>query len=138
MGSRGPVPKRSDHLHGHRSKADKARVDKVEGAATSIPELGFDAHPIVADWYAALADGPEAQFYSPAMWHRARVVARMLSGVLEAGRPSAQMYSALQQDMKSLLVDAGELRRLGIEVQAAEPEAADNVIDYRARAAARS
>jgi hypothetical protein len=140
VGSRGPVPKRSDQRHGHRSKAEKARIDKVSGAAGTIPALGFDAHPIVGDWYAALADGPEARFYSPALWQRARVVAKMLSGVLEAGRPSSQMYAALQQDMKSLLVDAGELRRLGIEVQAAEEPtpSGDNVIDYRARAAARS
>lgn len=45
------------------------------------------------------------------------------------------MYTALQADMKALLVDAGELRRLGIELQAAEPVAAgSNVIDWRARA----
>lgn len=95
----------------------------------------MEVHPVVADWYAALADGPEAQFYTPAMWQRARIVARMLSGVLEAGRPSSQMYAALQADMKSLLVDAGELRRLGIEVQAADPAPAegDNVIDWAAR-----
>ena len=35
-------------------------------------------------------------------------------------KPSAIMYSAIQDDWKSLLVDAGEQRRLGIEVQAAQ------------------
>jgi hypothetical protein len=109
MGSRGPVPKRTDHLHGHRSKSDKARVDKVTGAAAESPALGIEVHPLVADWFAALSDGPEAAYYTPAMWQRARIVAKMLSGVLEAGRPSSQMYAALQADMKSLLVDAGEL-----------------------------
>ena len=133
----GPPPKRSDQRR--RRNAPNIPISKVEGAAASQPELGMDVHPVVADWYAALSQGPEAQFYTPAMWQRARIVARMLSGVLEAGRPSSQMYAALQADMKSLLVDAGELRRLGIEVQAAEPAPdADNVIDWAARVASTS
>jgi hypothetical protein len=136
MGVRGPVPKRSDHLHGHRSKADLSRVAKVDGAAVVVPELGFEAHQLVVDWFASLADGAEAQFYTPAMWQRARIVAEMLSRLLSSSRPSAQLYTAIQQDMKSLLVDAGELRRLGIEVQAAvlEPVAGSNVIDWASRA----
>ncbi len=136
MGTRGPVPKRADQRR--RRNASAIPVDSVAGAAAEAPELGFDVDPVVADWYAALADGPEARYYTPAMWQRARIVAKMLHGVVQAGRPSSQMYAALQQDMKSLLVDAGELRRLGIEVQAAEPagERPDNVIDWRERATA--
>lgn len=133
----GPVPKRADQRR--RRNKPTIPVDQVDGAAASAPELGFETHPVVADWFAALSDGPEARYYTPAMWQRARIVAKMLSGVLESGRPSSQMYAALQQDMKSLLVDAGELRRLGIEVQAAEeqpPIAA--VTDFRARLATRS
>lgn len=130
----GPPPKRSDQRR--RRNAPAIPIEKVEGAAASQPELGLEVHPLVADWYAALSLGPEAQFYTPAMWQRARIVARMLDGVITAGRPSSQMYAALQADMKSLLVDAGELRRLGIEVQAAEAVSeADNVIDWRARVA---
>jgi hypothetical protein len=131
----GPPPKRSDQRR--RRNAPAIPITKVDGAAAAQPALGLEVHPLVADWYAALALGPEAQFYTPAMWQRARIVARMLDGVITSGRPSSQMYAALQADMKSLLVDAGELRRLGIEVQAADasPEA-DNVIDWRARATA--
>lgn len=128
----GPVPKRSDQRR--RRNAPARPVAKVDGAAAGQPELDVPAaHPLAVSWYDALADGPEAKFYTPAMWQRARIVVVMLSGVLEAGRPSSQMYAALQQDMKSLLVDAGELRRLGIEVQAAEAGDNSNVIDYRAR-----
>jgi hypothetical protein len=136
MGTRGPVPKRSEQ----RRRTNKPAVDvtRIAGAAVAVPELGFDVHPLVADWYRSLELGPEGQFYSPAMWQRARIVASMLSKVLESGRPSSQMYVALQQDMKSLLVDAGELRRLGIEVQAADDEADAKVIDYRARVTARA
>lgn len=130
----GPVPKRSDQRRRRNSPAHG--TTKVEGGAPQ-PALELTVHPLVESWYAALAGGPEAQFYTAAMWQRARIVAHMLSGVLEAGRPSSQMYAALQQDMKSLLVDAGELRRLGIEVQAA-PVGDDqsNVIDWNDYASA--
>lgn len=130
----GPVPKRSDQRR--RRNAPKHELAKVSGAAVEAPSLGLDLHPLVSDWYASLASGPESQFYTPAIWQRARLVAKMLDTVVTAGRPSSTMYAALQQDMKSLLVDAGELRRLGIEVQAAEESApADNVIDWRSRVA---
>ena len=131
MGARGPIGKRSDHRHGHRTKAENA-VDQIFGAAPQ-PELGLDVHELAESWYAALADSPESQYYTPAMWERARIVAQMLSGVLRAGRPSSQMYAAIQSDMKSLLVDAGELRRLGIEVQSAESQPVAPVTDFRAR-----
>jgi hypothetical protein len=132
----GPVPKRSDQRR--RRNAPAFGLDKPAGAAESAPALNADVHALAADWYAALSEGAEAAYYTPATWQRARIVAVMLSKVLESGRPSSQMYAALQNDMKSLLVDAGELRRLGIEVQANE-QATVTPIDYRAlRDAARS
>lgn len=132
----GPVPKRSDQRR--RRNTTPHPIAKVGGAAAGAPLLEMDdVHPLAAEWYAALSEGAEAQFYTPALWQRARVVARMLSDLLNSSKPSSMMYTALQADMKALLVDAGELRRLHIEVQAAESTAAEsNVIDWRARASA--
>ena len=113
MGARGPVPKRLDKRHGHLSRVQRESVTRVHGAALKAPALGFEVNPMVADWYASLTEGAEAAYYTPALWQRARIVAVMLSKLLESGRPSSQMYAALQGDMEALLVDAGELRRLG-------------------------
>jgi hypothetical protein len=140
MGTRGPVPKRSDQRR-RRNVPTGPPVERVGGAATEVPELGIPVLDVVADWYEALAEGPEALFYTPAMWQRARIVAQMLDGVLRSSRPSSQMYAALQQDMKALLVDAGELRRLGIEVQADEEDGdadTSNVVDWSKYAAGSS
>ncbi len=137
MGARGPVPKRLDKRHGHLSRVQRESVTRVHGAALQAPALAADVNSMVADWYASLTEGAEAAYYTPALWQRARLVAVMLSKLLEFGRPSSQMYAALQNDMKALLVDAGELQRLGIVVQVAEPEGKLNVIDYRARLSAR-
>lgn len=132
----GPVPKRSDQRR--RRNAPQFGLDKVPGAAADAPKLGIDVHPLAEAWYLALSEGSEALYYTPAVWQRARVVADMLSRLLNSSRPSSQMYVAIQNDMKSLLVDAGEMRRLGIEIQAAEPNAGADVIDWRARATAGS
>lgn len=132
MAGRGPIPKRPDQRR--RRNAPAIPLVKVCGAASAPPPLAIEVCPVVADWYASLADGPEARFYTPALWQRARLVAKMLDGVLTSGRPSAQMYAALQADMRALLVDAGELRRLGIEVTASEPIVPATVTDFRARA----
>jgi hypothetical protein len=131
----GPVPKRSDQRR--RRNAPAHGTAKVGGAAVASPDLDVEGlHPLAVSWFAALAEGAEAQFYTPALWQRARIVAVMLSDLLAASKPSSMMYVALQADMKALLVDAGELRRLGIEVQAAEEAPESNVIDWRARASA--
>jgi hypothetical protein len=65
------------------------------------------------------------------MWQRARIAAELLSRLLASDRPSSQMYAALQVDMKALLCDAAELRRLGIEVAPRKTTA--DIIDWRAR-----
>lgn len=132
MSARGPVPKRSDQRR--RQNAPAFGLDKVDGAAAVAPELGFDVHPLVADWFSSLSEGPEARYYTPAIWQRARIIAEVLSVWLVSSQRSSVMWAALQNDMKSLLVDAGELRRLGIEVQATEQQTGADVIDWRARA----
>jgi hypothetical protein len=72
--------------------------------------------------------------WSPATWQRARIVAHMLYGVITSDRPSATMDAALQQEMRSLLVDVAELCRLGIDVQPTAPSNAfENHIDWRSR-----
>jgi hypothetical protein len=88
----------------------------VEGAAVEPPELGFAVHPLAAAWYDALKGGPEARYYTPATWQRARLAAEELSRYLYAEKRSPTMHAAIQADMKALLVDAGELRRLGIRL----------------------
>jgi len=58
---------------------------------------------------------------------------------LRSDRVSPTTYKAIQSDWKALLIDAGELRRLGIEVQRpaqvdpGEESAVAALDDYRGR-----
>jgi hypothetical protein len=76
-------------------------------------------HPLAKDLYEAIKNSPEAAYFTPAAWQRARVSTFVLSEQLLADKMSAVLYTALQQDWKALLVDPAELRRLGIEVRKA-------------------
>lgn len=121
----GPVPKRSEQRR--RTNTPVRELVKPSGAAPA-PELTGDVHPLARSFYESLAASPEADFYSAAVWQRALIHVHVLSSVLEERGNrgiSSMLYTALQHDWKSLLVDPAEQRRLGIEIQAA-PEVNPN------------
>lgn len=115
----GPPPKRSEH----RRRANTPKSQEAAGlvkpvGAVDAPELGLsDVHPVAQSLFDSIASSPEAQFFTPAVWQRARVHTHLLSRLLNSDRPSAQMYAALQGDWQALLISPAEQRRLGIEVQ---------------------
>jgi hypothetical protein len=122
----GPVPKRSEQ----RRRANKPARELVKptGAAPA-PELAIEElHPLALSLFESLTKSVEARFYTEAVWQRVRVHCYVLSETLYANNGkaiSSMMYTALQADWKSFLVDPAEQRRLGIEVQAeqADPDA---------------
>lgn len=115
----GPAPKRSEH----RRRANTPKSQEPAGlvkpvGAVDAPELGIaDVHPLAAALFGSIAASPEAQFFTPAVWERARVHTSLLSRLLNSDRPSANMYAALQSDWQAMLISPAEQRRLGIEVQ---------------------
>lgn len=120
----GPPPKRSENRR--RENKPVREIVKPAGAAPSAPELGIPGcHVLAAEWYASLEGSVEARFFTPAVWQRARINAKVLSDFLSSSKPSSMLYAAIQSDWRSLLVDPGEQRRLQIEVQAAvsDPDA---------------
>lgn len=134
----GLPPKRSDQRR--RQNKPRIPVEKVQGAAPAPPDLGLDdPHPLSLSLFEALKHSPESAYLTAAGWQRARISAKVLSDLLNSGRVTAGMYEAIQADWKALLIDAGELRRLGIEVQRAtqvdaEEESAVAALDeYRGR-----
>lgn len=115
----GPPPKRGDQRR-RRNIPKTQEVSGVDttGVAVDQPPLGFDAHDLVVDLYAALAEGVEGKFYSAADWQRARIELHFLNGLLLAGRvPGAQAWTAVQAGFNALLVSPADKRRTGIELQ---------------------
>jgi hypothetical protein len=157
MGARGPAPKRSDHRR--RRNAPATPVDQVDGAAfVEQPDANPEWHPVAARWYAALAESGQSVYYEPSDWATAFLMAESISrdlmpqfvGFRTTGRDETEAeyaaiplkgasLSAYLKAMTDLLVTEGARRRASVELQRPDVETptAENVIDYRARAAAR-
>lgn len=127
MGSRGPVPKRSDQRV-RRNKPDVA-IEKVQsiGVVPVPPLMVEDPHPATEFWYESLRESAQAQFYQPSDWAFAQVLAIKLDHELKYARGSAQMMAVIQSMMTDLLVTEGSRRRARIEVERAQ--AGGDVLD---------
>ena len=121
MGTRGPVPKRSEQ---RRRRNKESKPDKVAAPITPIdaPPEKRAWHPVAKDWYRSLQESGQAQFYEPSDWQAARLVAEELSQYLRAKKRSAMMFAQLWSAMTDLLTTEGARRRVKIEVERGAPE----------------
>jgi len=126
-GRGGPVPKRSDQRHGHRSKADREAVTKVQVAAPVVaaPEPDETWHPIARDWFASLGKSGQSGLYEPSDWATARYVAEAMSRNLMDGKFSAMLFASVMSASVSLLVTEGDRRRVRLELERAPVQDAD-------------
>src|SRR4051812_10840484 len=124
MGTRGPVPERSEARR-RRNKTDDVDLVKAPSSPTDLPELPEpDAlwHPIATDWYLSLRESGQAAFYQPSDWAMARYAAELMSrGLLEDRPPNGQYVAALNSVMSSLLTTEGDRRRARLELARKKP-----------------
>ncbi|MBM4592069.1 hypothetical protein GS454_01435 [Rhodococcus hoagii] len=121
MGDRGPVPKRSSERI--RRNADEP-IDTVEAIGpVDIPDLGFDdPHPMIVDFYKSLADSAQSRYYEPSDWQFARYTLHFANQLLKSGRPSAQLFAAVNANLTELLVSEGARRRVRLEIERNQAE----------------
>lgn len=125
----GPIPKRSDQRAGHRTKAELARkVSRSQAVAQPAPDP--DWHPYATDFYVALRESGQADYYEPSDWELARFLAQMMTHVLYSSRPSSEMFKAILSGMQDLGVTEAARRRMRVEVDRSDPDA-DKVDDAK-------
>lgn len=128
MGRRGPVPKRTDEVMGHRSKAE---LDERESAPSGtgivpIPAPDPEWHPIAKEWFESLGQSGQHRFFEPSDWATARFVAEGMSRTLKRTALGAQMFAALMSAASELLSTEGSRRRLRLELQREQANTGDN------------
>ncbi|GAB3475335.1 hypothetical protein FB471_4487 [Amycolatopsis cihanbeyliensis] len=130
MGTRGPVPKRSDQRV--RRNRDEAPVETVTAIGdVEVPPLGLDdPHPLISDFYASLAESAQARFYEPSDWQFARFTLHFADQLVKSRRPSSQMLAAVNSALTDLLVSEGARRRVRLEVE--REQAKGELIDIAA------
>ncbi|MBW0275008.1 hypothetical protein ATM97_27795 [Nocardia sp. MH4] len=137
----GPPPKPAGQRRRRNKPASHGAAEPVvHQAAVDAPELGYDAHPLVADLWAALVAGSvEGRYFSAADWQRARIELHYLNELLTAGQtPGAMAWAQVQSALNTLLVSPADKRRLGVElerkqVDADEDAAVAQLAEYRDR-----
>jgi len=118
MGTRGPIPKRSEERR-RRNKPDGGDITKAaRGTRLARPPAADRSwHRLARYWYESLAKSGQSEFYEPSDWATARIWAEILSRQLQSGRLSAQMVAAWSAAATELLTTEGARRRMRLELQ---------------------
>lgn len=130
MGKRGPAPKRSDQVRRRNAGQDDipvTEVPRLTPGRVEQPPLGFTTHPLAMDFYKSLGESAQSAYYEASDWQLARVVAHEMGRMLNAGKPSGQMFSAIWSATGDLLSTEGQRRRLRFEINRAEAAEDDEV-----------
>jgi hypothetical protein len=140
MGERGPVPKRSDQRHGHRSRAEKAAVDRVlVDDKVRGPELTGRHSAVAVRFWEALRRSGQAKHYEPSDWAAAELTVLAIDAFVK--RPAAVLLASINSSMSNLLVTEGDRRRARLELErpsdGGEADGADvsEIDEYRLRLA---
>lgn len=128
MGSRGPIPKRSDEAQHPKTLA---RKERTTGGITHVGSVG-EVKPPAPDpewgpiammlWDAALESPQMKQCYQATDWAVLYSLCDDISYYKAQERRSGQMLASINTLMTSLLFTEGDRRRVGIEVSRNTPE----------------
>jgi hypothetical protein len=116
MGTRGPVPARSDQRR--RRNKPETPTDRVaiDGKVT-IPAPAEGWHPIAAAWYGSLERSGQSRYFEPSDWQAAHFTAALMSDCLSGDGVNAQLVAQIRGMMADLLTTEGARRRAGIELE---------------------
>lgn len=136
MGTRGPIPKRSEERRRTNKPTDAEPVTAPAGTEVLWPEPDIEWHDLASDWYMSLQDSGQSVFYQQSDVMVARYLAEAMSRNLGAARFSAQLFAAVMAGMTELLTTEGSRRRVRVELErgpAAKqtPAGVTAIADYR-------
>jgi hypothetical protein len=120
MGTRGPVPKRSDQRR-RENKPEIAVAVAPASARAEMPPADEAWHDLARDMYCSLAVSGQSAFFEPSDWQAARLAAEATSRLLLSQRFSAVLLAAVNSMWSGLLMTEADRRRLRIEL--AKPKA---------------
>lgn len=146
MGTRGPVPERSDNLSRDRDANRGGRPDVTKGVMrpVDIPDADPEWHPIAKMLWESLEQSGQSDFYQQTDWAFAYSLCEDLSmykkpftsatGV-EYHKRSGQMLATIYSAMSNLLVTEADRRRVRIELEEPDDESTSAAVlaiaDYK-------
>lgn len=130
----GPKPKRTEDLDEDstwRAKRE-AETTYADGGNVTIPVPDEDWHPIAYRLFESMRESGAARFYESTDWAVLYSFCEDLSYYKKQGRRSAQMLSAINQILTSLLLTEADRRRAKIELQADNREVVEETSESAA------
>lgn len=129
MGTRGPIPHRSDQRV--RRNQDEGPIEKISTIGpVRVPELGIAyPHQLVSDMYESLKDSAQSRYYEPSDWQYARLCMYLLNDMLSKERISSVMVASVNQMLTALLMTEGDRRRVRLEVERNQNAGGAKVLD---------
>ncbi|MCD7100460.1 phage terminase small subunit [Pseudoclavibacter sp. 13-3] len=125
MGTRGPVPKRTEDRQ--RRNEPEIAVRKAKGARGVRPPIANKAwHPLAKRLWTAMKVSGQAKFYEPSDWAFAYSLMDDLTYYKTASKRSGQMLTAIYQAMSALLLTEADRRRVAIELERPEEATAED------------
>lgn len=106
--------------------ASRAQIMDLVAGAVQADEW----HPLAVEWWESLRLSGQATWYEPSDWATARVLAELLSRILQADELNATAVRAWQHGATELLTTEGARRRVRVELEQAKDDATsggDNV-----------
>lgn len=128
-----PAPKPPSQRRNRSTPKSYGGAEPVEASGVAAqPELGFDAHPLVVDMWAALGGSVESKFYSGADWQRARWELWFADTAIRGDESlTASKWAQIQHGLSALLVSPADKRRAGIELRRAVADPAADAADVK-------
>jgi hypothetical protein len=115
VGTRGPVPKRSEDRI-RRNEPEVATTIALTDGEVHIPVPDPLWHPIARQLWDSLSSSGQSKFYESSDWAMAFSLMDDLSYYKSANKRSGQMLASILSAMSTLLVTEGDRRRVGIEL----------------------
>lgn len=130
MGRRGPLPKRSDEPHTRGAGMDSPGKDgfihtvSPAGNNVTVPEPDPDWHYIARYVWDAMLESGANRYYESTDWAVLFSICDDISYYKRTGKRSGQMLATINGMLTSLLLTEGDRRRVGIELQKTDEQAA--------------
>lgn len=115
MGTRGPVPKRSEERQRRNVTGNVVRGFGAEHVKQ--PRADSSWHPIAKRLWKAMRESGQSQFYEPSDWAVAFSLMEDLSHYKQGKKRSGQMLQTIMSTLASLLLTEGDRRRVQMELE---------------------
>lgn len=121
MGTRGPVPKRTENRV-RRNKSEMENVSVAGGRKVTIPRMNGQWSPVAKMMWRAAKESGQARFYESTDWATLYSLCDQMTYAMAQKKRPAQLIQTIYSELGNLLFTEGARRRVQVELFRPEEE----------------